>query len=50
MIPFEHGLKCAELISNSDMLWLDGMGHDIPESFADEILKKLFQHLRQSTG
>ena len=43
MIPFEHGQKCAELIPDADTLWVEGMGHDIPDIFTDRIHEKVFQ-------
>lgn len=45
LIPFEHGLKCAEMIPNSESLWIDGMGHDVPQIFTDTILVRIFDHL-----
>jgi len=47
MIPIEHGRRCAELIPNADTLWVEGMGHDIPNIFADKILEKIFQNFQR---
>ena len=50
MIPIEHGRKCAELIPNAHTLWVEGMGHDIPEIFAGRIIDKIvrnFQRVRE---
>ncbi len=49
MIPIEHGRKCAELIPNADTLWVEGMGHDIPDMFAYRILGKIFQNIQSET-
>ncbi len=46
LIPFEHGLKCAEIIPNADSLWLEGMGHDIPKMFVEEIIEKITGHIK----
>ena len=47
MIPIEHGRKCAELIPDADTLWVEGMGHDIPDIFTDRILGKMFQNFQR---
>jgi pimeloyl-ACP methyl ester carboxylesterase len=41
LIPFEHGLKTAELVPNSETLWIDGMGHIIPEAYSDTIITRM---------
>ncbi len=40
LIPIEHGFKCADLIPNVETLWVEQMGHDIPDSIVDEIVAK----------
>ena len=40
-IPIEHGLKCASIIPHADSLWLNGMGHDIPDFLVDTLTKKI---------
>lgn len=42
-IPVEHGKRCAELIPGAKMLWLDGMGHDIPDVFIAPIVEKMIE-------
>ncbi len=49
MINFLHGKKCQELIPGADYLWLEGMGHDIPEIFVGKVLDKIINHLEIST-
>jgi len=44
-IPFEHGQKMISLIPHADSLWLDNMGHDIPESLMDTIMDKIISYL-----
>ncbi|MCF8275864.1 MAG: alpha/beta hydrolase [Flavobacteriales bacterium] len=41
LIPFEHGVKTAELIPNAETLWVDGLGHMIPEVYSDTIVSKM---------
>lgn len=43
LIPFEHGLKTAELIPNAETLWLDGLGHSIPEKYSQPIVLKMLE-------
>ena len=47
MIPIEHGRKCAELIPNAHTLWVEGMGHDIPEIFAGRIIDKIVRNFQR---
>lgn len=47
-IPFAHGQKLINTIPHADSLWLDNMGHDIPESLMDSITDKLIKHLETS--
>lgn len=48
-IPIEHGEKCARLIPNSDSLWIDNMGHDIPNEFIPLISTKIFSILSKNS-
>jgi pimeloyl-ACP methyl ester carboxylesterase len=40
-IPIEHSKKCASIIPNADSLWLDDMGHDIPDNLVDTLSKEI---------
>ncbi len=40
-IPFAHGEKCARLIPNADWLWVDNMGHDIPDELIPVVAQKI---------
>jgi len=46
-IPFAHGQKMARLIPKGDSLWLDNMGHDIPDILIPSIIDKITNHFRQ---
>lgn len=41
LIPFEHGVKTAELIPNTETLWIDGMGHALPKMYSDTIVLRM---------
>ena len=43
LIPFEHGVKTAELIPNAETLWIDGMGHTLPEMYSDTITQRMLR-------
>lgn len=49
MIPIEHGRKCAELIPNADTFWVKGMGHDIPDIFAERIIGKIVKNFQRAS-
>jgi pimeloyl-ACP methyl ester carboxylesterase len=46
-IPIEHGMKCASVIPNACSLWLQGMGHDIPENLTDTIVVKIIANFKR---
>lgn len=46
-IPIEHGKKCASLVPDADSLWLDNMGHDIPNELVPVITKKMIDNFMQ---
>lgn len=47
-IPIEHGIKCADLIPNADTLWIEGMGHDLPDTYVDVIVEKIIMHFQRT--
>jgi pimeloyl-ACP methyl ester carboxylesterase len=47
-IPIGHGLKCAELIPNADTLWVEGMGHDIPDVFVETVVEKMIINFQEA--
>lgn len=46
-IPIEHGQKCASIIPNADSLWLNAMGHDIPDNLVDTLSKKIISNFKR---
>jgi pimeloyl-ACP methyl ester carboxylesterase len=48
-IPIDHGKKCASVIPNADSLWLDDMGHDIPDNLIDTLTKKIITNFNGQT-
>lgn len=50
LIPFEHGVKTAALIPNAESLWIDGLGHMLPENYSPEIVKRMILFLEKSTA
>ena len=47
-IPIEHGLKCAELIPNADTLWIEGMAHDLPDTYVDIVVEKIVTNIQRA--
>ncbi len=43
-IPFAHGQKVARLMPITDSLWVDNMGHDIPDVLMQPIVEKIVGH------
>ncbi len=41
VIPIAHGRKMASVIPNADSLWLDNMGHDLPDALLDTIAESI---------
>ena len=48
LIPFEHGLKTAELIPNAQTLWIDGMGHTLPKMYSDTIAERMIGFMKSN--
>jgi pimeloyl-ACP methyl ester carboxylesterase len=46
LIPIEHGMKCADMIPNAETLWIEGMGHDLPDEVVDVIVEEIIETLR----
>ena len=47
-VPIEHGEKCADLIPNANTLWIEGMGHDLPDTFIDVIVEKIIMNFQRA--
>ena len=43
-IPIGHGQKMAKLMPIADSLWLDNMGHDIPDELVQPIVERILRH------
>lgn len=43
LIPFVHGQKTAELIPNAKTLWIEGLGHTVPEMYSNTIISHMVQ-------
>ncbi len=48
-IPIDHSKKCVSIIPYADSLWLDGMGHDIPDNLVDTLSKKIITNFKRRT-
>lgn len=46
-IPIAHGIKCVNLIPNADSLWVDNMGHDIPNELIPILSKKIIENFNR---
>lgn len=49
LIPFEHGVKTAELIPNAQTFWLNGMGHIIPKKYSDQMIPVIAEFMDNSS-
>jgi pimeloyl-ACP methyl ester carboxylesterase len=47
-IPYEHGQKCAEIIPGAEAVWVEGMGHDIPDAYMDVVVENILANLARS--
>lgn len=47
-IPIEHGIKCADLIPNAHTLWVEGMGHDLPDVYIDVIVEEMIVNFQRA--
>jgi len=45
LVNVAHSLKYAPLIPNSKTLYIDGMGHDIPALYLDEVHDAILSNL-----
>jgi pimeloyl-ACP methyl ester carboxylesterase len=46
-IPIAHGKKCAAIIPRADSLWVENMGHDLPEYLTGTLTKAMIAHFRR---
>jgi len=45
-IPIEHSMKYLRLLPNADSLWIDNMGHDLPDQHITQLVTKIIGHLK----
>jgi len=50
VMPITHGEKLAATIPNANSLWIENMGHDLPDSKIDEITSKIITHIQRNKG
>ncbi|CAM3410082.1 alpha/beta fold hydrolase [Zobellia roscoffensis] len=48
VIPIEHGKKLISLIPNVDSLWVDNMGHDLPDAKMGLISTKILETIEET--
>lgn len=48
-IPFEHGLKCAAIIPGARAVWVEGMGHDIPDVFNEIVVESILANVERGS-
>lgn len=47
LVPIAHGLRLVEAIPDARGLWLDDMGHDIPEHLAETLAGEMARHFER---
>ena len=47
LISVEEGKKCAELIPNAQMLWVENMGHNLPRHAVPEIHQAMLKNFKR---
>ena len=45
-IPIEHGKKCAATIPHADSLWVEEMGHDLPDNLLGLLTEAIMKTMR----
>ncbi|WP_273568820.1 alpha/beta fold hydrolase [Maribacter halichondriae] len=48
VIPIVHGKKLAETIPNSESLWIENMGHDLPDWAIRKLTDAIIRHFRKN--
>lgn len=48
VMPISHGEKLVATIPNADSLWIENMGHDLPDSKIDEITGKVITLMQRN--
>lgn len=50
MLPPAHGRRCAASIPGARCVWMDGVGHELPEGILGLVHAELLAHLQRSEG
>ncbi len=48
-IPIEHGEKCADMIPAAETVWVEGMGHDLPDVYMETVVNGILTNLERSS-
>jgi pimeloyl-ACP methyl ester carboxylesterase len=48
LVPIAHGVRLVEAIPGARGVWLDNMGHDIPEHLAGTLAREMARHFERS--
>ena len=48
ILPFDHGEAIAKGIPNSELMTLEGVGHELPVELNDEIISRLVEHFSKA--
>jgi len=48
LINFDHAVKYSPLIPNADTLFIEGMGHDIPRVFLEQVHQAIFKTITRA--
>lgn len=48
LIPFDHAEKYASMIPGAKTLWLEGMGHDLPQIYAPRIIEEVLRIIQSA--
>ena len=46
ILPYDHGQALADGIKNSELMTLEGVGHEIPVELTEEITQKIIGHMK----
>ncbi len=49
VIPIPHGRKMVSVIPHADSLWLDNMGHDLPDALLDTIANRAIENFERES-
>ena len=47
ILPLDHGQAISDGIQYSELMIMEGVGHELPEELNDEIVAKLVEHFKK---